>query len=61
MRYDHTDLFATPRPARDVGSLPQSWHDSTWDLRRGLDVVEEVPGELLPAEWLQADDACADA
>jgi hypothetical protein len=54
MAYD-IDLFAGTRLSREPAAPPMSWHDSTWDLRRGLEVLEDVPGELLPAEWRQAE------
>ena len=27
------------------------WHDSSWALRTGLDVIEDSPFEALPPEW----------
>lgn len=27
------------------------WHDSSWMLCRGLDVIEDVPPEAIPPEW----------
>jgi len=28
------------------------WFDSSWDLRRGLEVSEGLPGDVQPNEWL---------
>ncbi len=28
------------------------WFDSSWDLRSGLDVVEENPADLDPRSWI---------
>ncbi len=31
------------------------WHESTWDLQCGLDVLEDdIAPELLPTEWQAA-------
>ena len=27
------------------------WHESSWMLRKGLDVIEDVPLQALPPEW----------
>ena len=37
--------------ARHVPAEPMSWHDSSWDLRQGLEVAElsTWPHELVPA------------
>ena len=44
------------KPAAGSTDRPPAngWHDSTWDLRRGLEVVEDIPFDLLPAEWQMA-------
>ena len=53
--------LAAAEPARDdevadlerlteAAAFRRSWHDSSMDLRRGLDVTEEVPIDTLPAE-----------
>jgi hypothetical protein len=53
--------MAAAEPARDdevadlerlteAAAFRRSWHDSSMDLRRGLDVTEEVPIDTLPAE-----------
>jgi hypothetical protein len=53
--------LAAAEPARDdevadlerlteAAAFRRSWHDSSLDLRRGLDVTEEVPIDTLPAE-----------
>lgn len=31
---------------------PKGWHDSSNELRRGLEVTENVPLDALPPEWL---------
>jgi hypothetical protein len=43
------DAFAAG--ARHVPAEPMSWHDSSWDLRQGLEVAELTtwPHELAPA------------
>ena len=28
-----------------------SWHDSSWTLRKGLQVIEGAPADALPPEW----------
>jgi hypothetical protein len=53
-----TDPFATIlQPARggERGALPMSWHDSSWDLSRGLEISTQVPPEWLPHEWQPGD------
>ncbi len=35
--------------ARDVLLRAGNWHESTWDLRRGLEVIEHMAPDL----WLQ--------
>lgn len=44
-----TDAFASG--ARPVSAEPMSWHDSSWDLRQGLEVAELThwPHDLVPA------------
>ena len=32
-------------------AMGPGWHDSSWMLRRGLDVVEGLPAEAIPPEW----------
>jgi len=27
------------------------WHESSWMLRKGLEVIEDVPLQALPLEW----------
>jgi hypothetical protein len=27
------------------------WHESSWMLRKGLEVIEDVPFQSLPLEW----------
>ncbi|HUG23901.1 MAG TPA: hypothetical protein VMN83_15375 [Albitalea sp.] len=29
------------------------WYDSSWDLRRGLEVHEGLPGDASLHEWLE--------
>jgi len=29
------------------------WYDSSWDLQRGLEVHEGLPGDLTLHEWLE--------
>ena len=51
------ELALLPRPASDeawlLGEEPMGpgWHDSSWMLKKGLDVVEGAPNEVIPAEW----------
>jgi hypothetical protein len=49
-----TTTFTTTRTApRSIDQDPvgPGWHDSSWDLRTGLDVIEDLPLEALPPEW----------
>jgi hypothetical protein len=34
--------------------VASSWHESTWSLFRGLDVIDPVPQEHIPAAWMEA-------
>ena len=35
----------------DQEPMGSSWHDSSWMLRKGLDVIEGLPPEAIPPEW----------
>lgn len=35
-------------PAQGAG-----WYESSWDLMRGLEVREGLPGDATPGEWLE--------
>lgn len=35
----------------DEEAIGETWHDSSWMLRRGLDVIEDVVLDPLPKEW----------
>jgi hypothetical protein len=35
----------------DREPMGSGWHDSSWMLKKGLDVVELVSPEALPPEW----------
>ncbi len=35
----------------DREPMGPGWHDSSWMLRRGLDVIEGLPPEAIPPEW----------
>ena len=35
----------------DQEAMGAGWHDSSWMLRRGLDVTEGVPADAIPPEW----------
>jgi len=35
----------------DQEPMGSSWHDSSWMLRKGLEVIEGVPMEAVPTEW----------
>ena len=35
----------------DRETMGPGWHDSSWMLRRGLDVTEDLPAEAIPPEW----------
>ncbi len=35
----------------DREPMGSGWHDSSWMLRRGLDVTEDLPTEAIPPEW----------
>lgn len=55
--------FAIPAPAVaaaraaaalwsiDNEPMGPGWHDSSWQLRRGLVVDEEPPPDAIPPEW----------
>jgi hypothetical protein len=32
-------------------AMGDTWHDSSWMLHKGLDVIEGVQPEAVPAEW----------
>jgi hypothetical protein len=36
---------------RDSHLGDRSWHESTWELRCGLDVIEHIPPHAMPDEW----------
>lgn len=35
----------------DREAMGPGWHDSSWMLRRGLDVTEDLATEAVPLEW----------
>ena len=35
----------------DREPMGSGWHDSSWMLKKGLDVIEGVPPESIPPEW----------
>jgi len=35
----------------DQEPMGPGWHDSSWMLKKGLDVVEGVSPEVIPPEW----------
>ena len=35
----------------DQEPVGSGWHDSSWALRTGLDVIEDLSFEVLPPEW----------
>jgi hypothetical protein len=40
----------------DVSSndwVASSWHESSWSLLQGLDVIDPVPKEHIPAAWIE--------
>ena len=51
------ELASLPLAASNQGwSIDQEpmgpgWHDSSWMLKKGLDVIEGVPPESIPPEW----------
>jgi hypothetical protein len=51
------ELALLPLPASDTAwsideePMGPGWHDSSWMLKKGLDVVEGVAPEAIPAEW----------
>jgi hypothetical protein len=54
------DVVVVNAPMSDAHENHHSWHDSSFDLRQGLDVIEtnldplETHGALLPSPaWLQ--------
>ncbi len=49
-------LAAADKAAKDGWSIEREpmgtgWHDSSWMLRKGLDVSECVEPEAIPPEW----------
>jgi hypothetical protein len=56
---DHEPRSATAaevKPEWDAGDpdwVASSWHESSWSLLHGLDVIDPVPPEHLPAAWLE--------
>ena len=38
----------------DDEQLDRGWHESSWLLRRGLDVIEGVAPQFWPLEWRRA-------
>lgn len=54
------EMALVPLQARSEGDeawsidrepMGAGWHDSSWMLRRGLEVIENLPPEALPPEW----------
>jgi hypothetical protein len=50
-----SDDFENTRPARwatasSIEAPVIGWNDSSWDLQRGLDVVEDLPLDAWPLE-----------
>ena len=41
-------------PAWSIDEMPMGsgWHDSSWMLKTGLDVIEGAPAEAIPPEWM---------
>ena len=37
----------------DEEPMGESWHDSSWMLRKGLDVIEDVAFDPPPGVWLR--------
>ena len=35
----------------DEEAMGETWHDSSWMLRKGLDVIEDLDLELPPLAW----------
>ena len=35
----------------DEEPMGPGWHDSSWMLKKGLDVIEGLPGGAIPPEW----------
>ena len=35
----------------DDEAMGPGWHDSSWMLKKGLDVVEDPPPGAIPPEW----------
>ena len=40
-------------PGASAGPAGPGWFDSSWDLVRGLDVLEGLPGDAALHEWLE--------
>lgn len=36
----------------DEEIMGTGWHDSSWMLKKGLDVIEGVPSSAIPPEWI---------
>jgi hypothetical protein len=51
------ELALLPLEASDVNwsideePMGPGWHDSSWMLKQGLDVIEGAPPDAIPPEW----------
>ena len=48
----HQGAFGGVPPHTNDRLAGPGWFDSSWDLRRGLEVSEGLPGDVQPNEWL---------
>ncbi|HMN77675.1 MAG TPA: hypothetical protein PKC97_16565 [Burkholderiaceae bacterium] len=46
-----TEIEAQPGWSIDDESMGPGWHDSSWMLKKGLDVIEDPPPAAIPTEW----------
>jgi len=46
-----TDEPTAPQWSIDAEPMGPGWHDSSWMLKKGLDVIEGLPPGATPPEW----------
>ena len=54
-------LQSEDRWSIELEAMGTGWHDSSWMLRRGLDVSELLSAEEIPPEWQWRSWVAADA
>ncbi len=46
-----TEAETAPGWSIDDETMGAGWHDSSWMLKKGLDVIEGLPHGAIPPEW----------